>query len=295
MSFEDKSTLYNSLVALVQAKYPFDNILQERAVRFLYDLEPTWRETDYPDKLIMISFPLQETALSFLYKTIFETVPSLQCHLVKSDLVAKVFATLQPQALPISGNEPIFDNLIKIIDICVDFTSPFSLRKLGITSAADQYNHREMIFQKVVIPSSHFTTFLISNRHIPGARFDFNVLYLLCSFVGISPFHRPILEFVLASPIVMAFSSWLSSAEDVFPLNTILINIRSMPNEWTMEGPESAQSGKRMMQALISEGFENTLEQMMVQDEDGQHGLSFVSYCLSLIQFLGSNVEFTEE
>ncbi|KAK2946982.1 hypothetical protein BLNAU_18068 [Blattamonas nauphoetae] len=52
LTVEDKSAIYNSLVALVKAGYPFDNALQDRAARFLRILVLSWDEQDVADKLV---------------------------------------------------------------------------------------------------------------------------------------------------------------------------------------------------------------------------------------------------
>ncbi|KAK2960031.1 hypothetical protein BLNAU_4914 [Blattamonas nauphoetae] len=146
LSFEDKSPLFNSLVALVKAGYTFDNTLQDRAVVFLKSFRPNWNECDLATNLV-------------------------------SNLV------------PSSDDSPT-------------------------------------------------------------------------GFVD-SPFHRPTLEFVLASPIVMAFSSCLSLVKNNFVKARVLSTINSLLQEWKKEGPEVAQSGKRVMQALFSEGIEDIVEQRM--------------------------------
>ncbi|KAK2941773.1 hypothetical protein BLNAU_23321 [Blattamonas nauphoetae] len=126
-----------------------------------------------------------------------------------------------------------------------------------------------MILQKAVTPSSQFLTFLISNRYqLHGWLLDY-FMTLLRSLLEFGPFHRPTLEFVLASPIVMAFSSSLSSIETDDRLHNTLETINNSLTEWKKEGPEVVQSGKRVMQALISEGFEDTLEQMMKHEKNG--------------------------
>ncbi|KAK2960043.1 hypothetical protein BLNAU_4926 [Blattamonas nauphoetae] len=168
--------IYRSLVAMVKAEYPFDNALQDKAARFLKSLEPDWCDLQHAEKLVydlvpsssgstsgfvesivtLVSSPhstVVAAALSLLTETAMVSTPTIQSRLVESDLVTNVFATLQPQTLPITGNEEIFDNLIKIVLDCINITFPPSLRNLGITTAVDQFNRREMIFQKVVLPS----------------------------------------------------------------------------------------------------------------------------------------------
>ncbi|KAK2960032.1 hypothetical protein BLNAU_4915 [Blattamonas nauphoetae] len=315
LSYTDKSAIYCSLVALVKVEHPFDNALQDRAARFLIDLEQDWRfEPDLPDRLVtelvpssagspsgfvesivtLLSSPRSRivvAAISFLHKTTMNSTHATRCRLMKSDLVSKVLATVQPQTLPISGNEPIFDNLIKIIERIIGLASPDSLSELGITSATDAFNHREMIFPKVLLPSSQFVTFLISNQYILSGDLINSFMYLLETLLRISPFHRQTLEFVIASPIVMAFSTRLSSIRDDWCLRNILVNINESLEIWTTESPEVSQSGQRMRQALFSEGFEDTLEQKMIHEKSRSYGIRYVANCHTISQLLGSNVK----
>ncbi|KAK2957804.1 hypothetical protein BLNAU_7238 [Blattamonas nauphoetae] len=317
-SFEDKSTIYCSLVTLVNADYPFDNILQDRAARFSKNLEPRFGDHDHAAKLVtdlvpsstgpssgfvasivtLLSSPhstVVAAALSFLSKTnrVLSKLP-LRLHLVESDIVTKVLATVQPHTLTICGNKAIFDNLNNVIANCLYLASPSSLGELGKIAAVDSFNHREMIFQKVVLPSSQFVTFLISNRRTLSGDLLHSFMSLLGAFLGICPYHHPTLEFVLASPIAMAFSSCLTHVEDKHCLWVTHFNINFSLNLWTTEGPEVAQSAKRMMQALISECSEDTLEQTLRNEKRGIYGIHVDNICLSLSKLLGLNVEFTE-
>ncbi|KAK2942180.1 hypothetical protein BLNAU_22907 [Blattamonas nauphoetae] len=65
--------------------------------------------------------------------------------------------------------------------------------------------------------------------------------------------------------------------------------------EWKEDGPEMTQSGKRMMQALFSEGFEDTLEQTLKHDKSENYGFDIVRISYSITQKLGSNVEIPED
>ncbi|KAK2960091.1 hypothetical protein BLNAU_4974 [Blattamonas nauphoetae] len=176
----------------------------------------------------------------------------------------------------------------------VDLTYPSNLLKLGITTAVDAFNHREMIFQKAVLPSSQFVTFLISNRYILSRDLCKSFMYILANFIDLCPFHRPTLEFVLASPIVMGFSTNQSLIEDCQLLNNNLILLNYWLTKWKEEEREVAQSGKRIIQALISEGFEDSMEQWLKYEMDGNPATDVVNYCLDISKKLGSNMEFTE-
>ncbi|KAK2961660.1 hypothetical protein BLNAU_3458 [Blattamonas nauphoetae] len=299
LSFEDKSAIYCSLVALVKEGYPFDNALQDKAARFLKSLGPKWGNDDYTEKLVtdlhyrfVVISPLDcDFSSTVVRETTMRASAEIRCPLVESDLVSKVFATVQPHTLPISENERIIDNLIWIIFYCINLATQPSARNLGFTAAVEKSNHREMIFQKAVFPSSQFVTFLISNRYILNGELLYSFMSLLSTFLRICPFHRPILHFVLASPIVMGLSDSLSFVENSRLLYDVTKAFRLFPREWKMEAPEAVQSAKRMMQSLISEGFEDTLEQMLKHDKHGDYGPVIVNNCRSISYLLGSNVK----
>ncbi|KAK2960134.1 hypothetical protein BLNAU_5017 [Blattamonas nauphoetae] len=306
LSFTDKSSVYCSLVALVKTDYPFDKALQDRAVRFLKSLEPKWDEQDLADKLVtdmipssagplsgfiasiltLLSSPHSSVVaeeLSFLRATTRAASPAIRDCLMESDLVSKVLAAVQPHTLQISGNE-------KRIVPCVFLAFPSSLMDVHNVSVINKFKNREMILQKVVLPSSQFLTYLISKRyHLAGKLFD-TFMSLLTTHLRIGPFHRPTLDFVLASPIAMAFSSCLSFGNGGYDIWIPLMEIDRSLSELKREGSEVALSGKRMMQALFSEGFEDIIEQMSMLSEDGSVSESLTRTCHTLLQGLGSNV-----
>ncbi|KAK2960142.1 hypothetical protein BLNAU_5025 [Blattamonas nauphoetae] len=315
LSFHGRSRIYCSLVALVKAGYPFDDALQDRTVRFLKTFEPRWGiDSDQASRLVtelvpsstepfssfvesiftLLSSPhwrVVTAALSFFNTAISYSSTTTQTYLVESDLVANLIAIVQPYSLSISRNKEIFNNLVQIINRDVYLALPRSLRKLRITAAVDAFNHREMILLKVVLPSTPFVTFLISNRYILSGNLLKSFMYLLDGFIDVGPCHRPTLDFVLASPIAMTFSSCLSFVEDENDLWNILMRIAQSMTGWKKESTEMVQSGKRMMQALFSEGFEDTLEQMMKHHMGRTYNLQFAKDCLQLSRLLGSNVK----
>ncbi|KAK2957813.1 hypothetical protein BLNAU_7247 [Blattamonas nauphoetae] len=270
LSFEDKSAIYCSLVALVKAEYPFDNALQDKTARFLKNLEPKWGDKQAADRLVTDLVPCSAgspsgftesiltlfssphstvvaATLSFINRSTKESSPTIQCRLMKSDLIPNILATVQPQTLSVTGNDTRLDNLIRIIRSFLYLAYPPLLRKLDITAAVDAFNHREIIFQKVVLPSSQFVTFLISNRHVLDEERSYSFMSLWCTHITIGPFHRPTLSFIAVSPIVMAISSYLSSDEHCSRLRTTLLKINTSIFQWKKEGPEVVKCGKRMM------------------------------------------------
>ncbi|KAK2941922.1 hypothetical protein BLNAU_23158 [Blattamonas nauphoetae] len=318
LSFEDKSRIYNSLVALIRAEHPFDKALQDRAARLLKSLklnredEPeaaskldndlVFSSTESPSKFLdgihtLLSSShstIVAAALSSLFESSFNSYPALPLHYIESDLVPNLLRTVQPHTISISEDEAMIDSLVGIISHFVYLTLPWSLSDTGVTAAVDAFNHREMIFQKVVLPSSQFVTFLISKRHVLNRDLCTSFVYLLSILFQMGPFHRPTLKFVLSSPIVMGLTSCLSLANRDFDVWSILAHIAQPLSFWTRGSAEVTQSGKRMMQELFSEGFEDTLEQMLRNNMDGDDGFRLVDECHLLSNKLGLNVEFTE-
>ncbi|KAK2944798.1 hypothetical protein BLNAU_20271 [Blattamonas nauphoetae] len=295
---------------ICSSRHPFDNTLQDRAAIFLKSLEPKWNDDDQADILVtdlvpssaealsgfvdsiltLLSSPhstVAAAALSFLNGTTAKSSPAILTNLVEADLVSNVLATVQPHTLPISENERSIILLIEIINTFVC--------DLGITAAVDTFNHREMILQKVVIPSSQFVTFLISNRNVLRGDLFRPFLSVLHTLIETSPFHRPTLEFVLRSPIVVAYLRSLSSIEQSNNLWYSLHLLNFSLEEWKTEDPEVSESVKRMMQALISEDFEDTLEQMLMHNKSEDYDYGVVNKCHSISQWLGWNVKFTED
>ncbi|KAK2960033.1 hypothetical protein BLNAU_4916 [Blattamonas nauphoetae] len=88
-----------------------------------------------------------------------------------------------------------------------------------------------------------------------------------------APYHVPTLEFVLASPVVWTIAGTLSSPETIWKTYHLLNPINSSLDEWKEKGPEVVEYGQRMVLALFSEGFEETLEQMRMNDKDAQQEL----------------------
>ncbi|KAK2942519.1 hypothetical protein BLNAU_22575 [Blattamonas nauphoetae] len=198
---------------------------------------------------------------------------------------SKQAAKLVTDLVPSSAGSPS-----GIIKNCLLLESLLYFSELGITTAMEKYSHREKIFQKVVLPSSQFVTFLISKRLVPRGDLFRSFMALLNALLRISPFHLPTMEFVLASPIVMALSNCLSIVVDWSPLEEIHLSMK----KWNEQDPEVAQSGKKMIQALISEGFEDTLEQKFIRNFVDIENYYIIKTCLSISRLLGSNVECPE-
>ncbi|KAK2957797.1 hypothetical protein BLNAU_7231 [Blattamonas nauphoetae] len=190
LTLEEQLTLFSSLVALIRREHPFDKALQDRAARLLKSLklnsedEPdaatkldndlVFSSTESPSEFLDGIHTLLSSshstvvaaALSSLFELSFNAYPALPLHYIESDLVPNLLRTVQPHTISISEDEAMIDSLVGIISHFVYLTLPWSLSDTGVTAAVDAFNRREIIFQKVVLPSSQFVTFLISKRHV---------------------------------------------------------------------------------------------------------------------------------
>ncbi|KAK2948870.1 hypothetical protein BLNAU_16213 [Blattamonas nauphoetae] len=309
LSFEDKSTIYCSLVALVKDEHPFSNALLDKASLFLKSLEPFGKDREsaaaklvsdlVPSSagspsgfvesiLILFSSPdskLVSTALLFLFRILSISSPAVRLLLVDSDLFTNLFVIVKPHTLLLSGNRSIADKLIWNIKNLLELSFPSTLRELEITAATDQYNHREMIFRKLVLPSSPFLSFLISNLHVTIQGFFRSTIIMLGTLLRIGPFHHPTLEFILASPIIRMLISSLHGQEEWNAITCIDSSLKG----WKAQDPEVLQSGKRIVQTMFLEGFEDTLEQTRMYGEDRPSHRYIVDVCHSVFMFLGAN------
>ncbi|KAK2959054.1 hypothetical protein BLNAU_6070 [Blattamonas nauphoetae] len=314
LSFDDKSKIHCSLVALVEADYTFDKALEDRAARFLKNVEPEYGYQDDADRLVCRLVPSSygwpsgfvesiATLLSSPHWTVFAAALSLLestlvwtstpfkvvLPLVESDLIPYLAVTFQSHALPISENGKILFNLLRIVDYSFFLPRPANYRYRGITSAVDRWNYDEMIFQKVVIPLSHFMMFLFRRRHdLTGELFG-NFVRQLLRLLNMGAFHGPTLTFILASPLAMAYSSCLAIVEMDYIRWGLFEMLDTSIKEWKSQGPEVAQSGKRTMRALFWEGLSDTLEQKLKNEKGGTGRDAADIYC-SLAKVVGSNV-----
>ncbi|KAK2960049.1 hypothetical protein BLNAU_4932 [Blattamonas nauphoetae] len=314
MSFDGKSRVYNSLVTLVKAEYPFEKALQDRAARLLKCLEPTWRDeprdvaelvTDLvptsdgsPSGFVASIVTLLSSPHSTIVTAALSLVSAAVCHsditnqyrLIDANVMITVLGIIQPHTLPISGNETILKDLVGMFEQGVrraDYESPISYASYR---PSDKSNYREMILQKVVLPSSQFERYLISNRYLLNGDLLQSFIILLVRFFKASPYHPPTLEYVLASPMAMAFPSCFSIIENDFRVWATLANICFAIYDWRKGGAEVIESAKRMMQALFSEGFDDILEVMTMNKTQGKLGGGPLTESHPLTKELGLHV-----
>ncbi|KAK2954021.1 hypothetical protein BLNAU_10984 [Blattamonas nauphoetae] len=233
-------------------------------------------------------------ALSLLRILLSESPRVNLFYLLSSGLINKSFIIVRPHTLPISGNETIINDFIILLINTTHYASPYSIHSLDFAAEANIWYEREIIFQKVVLPSYQFVIFLISNRYILDGDLFSNFMDLLGRFKIICPFNRPTLEFLLASPIVIVLSSCHSFVEDKFVNGYILEAFQISLKIWNEHGRAVTQSGKRMIRSLIHEGFEDTFDQKLMNNPHDEDYYDIVEECVSILKLQGANVEYPE-
>ncbi|KAK2955470.1 hypothetical protein BLNAU_9517 [Blattamonas nauphoetae] len=160
LTFEEESTIYNSLVALLKMGYPFDNALQDRAVQFLKYFTPYFGNRQRSEKFVtdlvhssagapsgfvesictLLASPFSAViaeTMQLLFISTKEMYAPIRYLLVASDLISRTITAFQPQTRPISGNEEIHSRLAGIINNVIIIADPSWLRSHMITGPVD--------------------------------------------------------------------------------------------------------------------------------------------------------------
>ncbi|KAK2960662.1 hypothetical protein BLNAU_4317 [Blattamonas nauphoetae] len=313
LSHEDPSTIYRSLVSLVKIGYPFHDALQDKTVQFLNSLEPIrfFKKSadefitkiasnnndpfgEFVDSVVTIlsssHSSIVDAALSFSSRFYSTSSKPFQLQLMEADFLSRVLTSIQPQTRCISSQSSLHSSLISVLESSLSCASTNQLEILLHTTPIDEHSIRELIFHKVVFPSSPYLLSVCHSQRSLSNRLSGSFMLIFGRLILISPLHRPTLEFVLTSPLLSTFSSCLSYVEHWIPLWTTLFEFDNSLKDWKNKGAEVVISGKQIIQALFAEGFEDTLEAILMHDEDGFYGVNIVTTCISVSQRLGSNV-----
>ncbi|KAK2959581.1 hypothetical protein BLNAU_5359 [Blattamonas nauphoetae] len=311
--FEEKAALFGSIVSRVRDNSDVDDAIQDEAVALLDDLKPYPFDSAAADRIvtelvpstdgtlsgfvdsacILVSSPhskIVNAALSFLERSFWTSSPHNRVRLIQKDFFSRILAIIQPQHLPLSENEDVFHSLNRILSSSIDLARPSTLKALKLDDPSARQNHLEFVFQQVIQQHSSYISFLCQNRHLVSTN-----LYpswmdgVVVSLFQISPYHLPTLEWILTSPVVLTINVVLSSLTPKHDLDRVLLGFTESLREWKREGPEVIGSGKRMINALVSDGLEDTLEQL-VRIDRLHDGVKINLGSVSILNGLGFNV-----
>ncbi|KAK2943461.1 hypothetical protein BLNAU_21644 [Blattamonas nauphoetae] len=288
-TFEYQSELYASLVSLIKAEYPLEDSLQDEAVLFLKNLHPIWYISNNPRHFLnyllpngngtwtgfidsigtLLSSPypkIIDAGLYFVNYVIGKYTPIVQYQCFHTDFLSKVLSFVDPPHLPIACHPKLHYNLVYIINSGLDFAVPPKYGKLPFPHTITQNDNSELVFNNVIVPSSEYLHFLCQNRH--NLRGDLVEAFscLLCTLFHVGPYHAPTLEFVLSHRIVMTSLCLFSFGKNHIKKRDFHMDMDeySHPSTTPLVTRVQSHSGKRLVQVLLSVGFEDTLEQILM-------------------------------
>ncbi|KAK2959127.1 hypothetical protein BLNAU_5922 [Blattamonas nauphoetae] len=316
MPFKDKSKLYNSLVSLVKVQYPFDDIVQYKVVQFLEAIRPdifyqkikiSYLSQLVPDDngpctgfnasiftLLSSSNPkIVSAGLSFLASIVSGLKIPARLQYLSTEFISTILTILQPHTLPIASHTDLHNGLMKIIKSSLKLATPTKLTKILAKTPDDRNNICEVIYNTVVVPSSQYLSFLVRNRYvvITGCLSE-SFQNLLSTLLQSCPSHVPILECFISHSIVTGVVSLIPFVEEDYHSKTTLTHdiMESLLPRWKRRDLEVSLCGKRMAEALRTEGLEDSIEQTQLEDKDGNGLSATVLFRFSISERLGFNV-----
>ncbi|KAK2943254.1 hypothetical protein BLNAU_21826 [Blattamonas nauphoetae] len=316
-SLDQKVKLYYSLVSLTKAHYPLDDTLQDKAVHFLTRNSSYWRKEDDEQKKLnalvpnefgkcarliddfvkILSLPhtrIVEAALSFSTHIFNGLFSSQRLQILKDRYVLRILSAIDPQALPIASHFALHVRLIEHIKMCLSFAQferhtwpspPFRFM---------QENRHNLVFQLVVVPCTTYLNFLRQNRHALTGKLLTSFLKLLSTLLVIGLSHIPTLDFVLSHRLLMTIPSFVSTIEFVDKRYLYCPELDSLLSNMNMHGSRGGQSSKRLIEALLAEGLEDSFEQVMKYDINTQGDSSIVRFILAISGFVRSKMNAIE-
>ncbi|KAK2947331.1 hypothetical protein BLNAU_17718 [Blattamonas nauphoetae] len=315
-SFEKKSSLFNSLVAVVKDEIPISVELEEHARRFLQNLSP--RRSRDTSRLLSDLVPspdgspsglmsaiatllrsksslIIEGTLSFVAAFVTKLSYSSQSSLLDALLIPKMIDSLQPHTLPISSNEQIHSTFVQILSHTFYLTTANAMDQIGIVDAPGKHSHRNMILEKVIHPTSGYLAHLIRNVPNDGdGDLGPNLMSFLGNYLRLGWQHAPTLEYLLSQSIEDQSMALLVSSEINEELWSFLFSFRSDLRGADSEGNEATRTRQRMKHALFSVGFEEWIEAEIHHTTDGDYAERIGTTTMGFSDLFGSNIDESE-
>ncbi|KAK2957625.1 hypothetical protein BLNAU_7524 [Blattamonas nauphoetae] len=289
-----------------------DVSLEEKAVKLLESVDPPNREStdafllslgrttadsssDFVQCIgVLISSASQvitTAAMKMLGNLIMWCSAKVRLTLVSADLIPQLITTLNPLSLSFTEAVDIHTCLMRIIMFCLRLATPFGLPQLACAGLDEQLAVPETIFQQVLIPSEKYIYHLCVNRFsiIDGDQFG-SFLSLFAHLLEICPYHQPTMYFVLRMPVVFTIPSCLASFENEMPIIYFLHDMNNAQLEWNKRRGVVRQMWKKVLRMLRMEGFENTIEEKLQSDKNGDSGGWIVDRSIGWSNQQGMNV-----
>ncbi|KAK2950348.1 hypothetical protein BLNAU_14683 [Blattamonas nauphoetae] len=294
-SVDEKSLVFRSLVATVKLQPALDVSLEAKAVRFLHFVDTDDEET--ADAFLFSFGRTTDESLTNFIQSIVTLISSasqditvaamkmlniLFCYcsnkvrlaLVKTNLIPQLINTLNPLSLSVVEAEDVQIYLIHIISYSFWNATPNYLFIVGITDLNEQQAVQETVLKQVIVPSENYICHFCVNRFsiIDGALSQ-SFLKLLAHLLHISPYHPPVMDFILHMPVVPTIPSCISFFDRDESIWNCLSDMIDVQREWDKKDRDAQQMRKTVHRMLRMEGIEDMIEEKVYndQDEDGEY------------------------
>ncbi|KAK2947850.1 hypothetical protein BLNAU_17270 [Blattamonas nauphoetae] len=306
------AAVFRSLVATLKLQPAFVVSLEGKAVKFLEYLHPHNIEstTDFLSSfasnsdeslnifiqsivvLISSPSPVITTAAMKFVRTLFEWCSTkTRLALGKADLIPRLINTLNLPSLSLAESVDIHANLMTTITWSLWLSTPGALSQLEVKDGDEQADVRETVLQQALVPSEKYLCHLCANRFsiIVGDQ-SYEYMRLLSSILEITPYHQPIMDFVLLMPVFLAVPSCLAFFEHDASIDSFLYLMIASQDKWNRKREAVQQTVKTVHRILRLEGIEDVMEAKLQNDKDTTCGRSIVDESTQLNDLLGMNI-----
>ncbi|KAK2944111.1 hypothetical protein BLNAU_20943 [Blattamonas nauphoetae] len=277
-SEDEKTEIFQSLVATVKLHPELDDALQSKAVKLLTSVVLYRREsadaflnslkrtsddslTDFIQSIVALlssaNKAIPVATVEMLNRLIGVCSTKVHLSLVKADLIPQLVTSLNPQSLSFAEAVNIHIYLMNIIWNSLWLSTPYGLRQVGIEDHNEQQTVHETVLTQVLAPSEKYIRHLcVSRFSIVNGYLSEPFLTLLAKLLRICPYYQLTMEFVLHMPIILTFLD-------------VMFEVQRYWNETRGEG---RQMVKKMHSMLRMEGIEDVMEAKLRTDQNAHFG-----------------------
>ncbi|KAK2961187.1 hypothetical protein BLNAU_3955 [Blattamonas nauphoetae] len=213
-------------------------------------------------------------------------------NLISVDLIPQIFIALNPLSLSFADAEDIHACLISIVNSAVLLGTPHLREILTNEHNHDQQRVHETVLQQLLVPSEAYLRNLCTNRHsIIDGRLSAEFMTLLADIILISPFCRPIMDFVVNMPVVLTITSSLTFFNNDGSIHIPLTVLSSSMEKWNEQCRDVRRTWPTIVRSLRMEGMDNVTEQRMHNNREGMIGQEVANNSIKLSNLQGMNTK----
>ncbi|KAK2947076.1 hypothetical protein BLNAU_17999 [Blattamonas nauphoetae] len=123
-------------------------------------------------------------------------------------------SSFHPENLPIAAHSALHNDIVKFLNMCLNLAIPDKYNPHSPPSAVDQPKICELIFRKIIVPSSQYLLFLFQNWYLLSGDVLSSFFDLLNALLQIGRRHVPTLQIMLSPQILLTIANVLSFIEN---------------------------------------------------------------------------------